>query len=563
MSFGNDDQNNNKNLFVALALFMTVILGYNYFFEDNRNNDVATKEEVDQTPEQYSTKEKEYISSDEALKKPSRIYIENSKLKSSIDLCGSVIDSVILKDYKETTNKYSKNVDLFIPRDTKNEFYYSISYGENVDADTVWNKTSENRKQRSVTLKTNTKTGLVVERNITLDDEYMINISDKLVNISDSDLETNNSADIIKRDPKVNNYAVVHEGFIGISALDGKIIEEKYKDVGHKTSVGNSKWFGYTDIYWLVSHIASDKNSSVTYSKIGEDLYKCSLSKRGKIKIHPNEAVTMKYSIFVGPKDISVLRTYSRDHNIDKFDMAIDFGWFFMLTKPLLHLLDVMARIFNNMGIVILLITLMFKIITYPLMSKSLHSAAKMREAQPKIAVLQKTYAHDKHRMNQELMALYKREQISPLSGCLSMLLQAPIFFCLYKVFFISIEMRHAPLFGWIHDMSSPDQCYILNLFGLFDWDPPKFLQIGVWPLIMGLSMFLQQKLSMARNKNSCVPKTQEVKMQENMMYALPVVFTYICSSFPVGVVIYWTISNVFSIAQQFYINNRSKKKQK
>jgi YidC/Oxa1 family membrane protein insertase len=242
--------------------------------------------------------------------------------------------------------------------------------------------------------------------------------------------------------------------------------------------------------------------------------------------------------------------------------MAIDFGWFFMLTKPLLHLLDIMARIFNNMGVVILLITLMFKVITYPLMSKSLHSAAKMREVQPKIAALQKAYAHDKQRMNQELMALYKKEQISPLSGCFPMLLQAPIFFCLYKVFFISIEMRHAPLFGWIHDLAAPDQCYLFNLFGIIDWAPPKFLQIGVWPLIMGFSMFLQQKLSSAKNSNSGSPKTQEAKIQENMMYALPVIFTYVCSSFPVGVVIYWTISNVFSIIQQYYLNNKIKKRQ-
>jgi YidC/Oxa1 family membrane protein insertase len=557
MSFGNDDQNSNRNLFIALFLFIAVMMGYNYFFEDSHNNTPAIEEGVEQKSE-----DKEYISSEESLKKSSRIYIENSKLRSSIDLRGSVIDSVVLKDYKQTIDEDSKNVDLLIPKDTKNEFYYSISYGENIDADTKWEEISENKEQKSVILKTRTKTSLAIERDISLDDGYMINISDKLVNSSERDIEITNSADIIKRDPQVNNYAVVHEGFVGVNAEEGKVCEVKYSDVNQKTSVGNSRWFGYTDIYWLVSHIGLEKNINITYSKIGEDLYRCSLSKRGKVTIRPHEEITMKYSVFVGPKDISVLRSYSKDHNLGKFDMAIDFGWFFMLTKPLLHFLDLMASIFNNMGIVILLITLMFKIITYPLMSKSLHSASRMREVQPKIAALQKAYAHDKQRMNQELMALYKREQISPLSGCLPMLLQAPIFFCLYKVFFISIEMRHAPLFGWIRDMSSPDQCYLFNLFGIIDWTPPKFLQIGVWPLIMGLSMFLQQKLSSAKNKNPGVPRTQEAKMQENMMYALPVVFTYICSSFPVGVVIYWTISNVFSIVQQFYLNNKSRKKQ-
>ena len=193
-------------------------------------------------------------------------------------------------------------------------------------------------------------------------------------------------------------------------------------------------------------------------------------------------------------------------------------------------------------------------------MKKSFTSAAKMKEIQPKVAMLQKSYAHDKVRLNQEMMALYKKEQVSPMSGCLPMLLQAPIFFCLYKVFFISIEMRQAPLFGWIHDLSAPDSLYIFNLFGAIDWTPPSILQIGVWPLIMGLSMFLQQKLTSA-GKAKTAEKTSEQKMQENMMLIMPVMFTYICASFPVAVVIYWTISNIFSIIQQYYANKKIAKK--
>jgi YidC/Oxa1 family membrane protein insertase len=560
MSFENDDQNSNKNLFIAIFLFLIFMVGYNYFFEKKHNDSPITKENVEPKSES-----KEYTSSEESLKKTSRIYIENSKLKSSIDLCGSVIDSVILKDYKQTTESSSANVDLLSPKGTKNEFFYSISYEGHVNADIMWEKIpdSTNEIHQVVNLKAQTPTGLVVERNITLDDGYMIKISDKLVNTSEKDISVSNSADIIRREPAINNYAVVHEGFVGINAVEDKISEVKYSDVEHNVSVGNSKWFGYTDIYWLISHIGIDKNTNISYSKIGENVYKCSLAKENKITIKPKESTNLQYSVFVGPKDVSILQKYSQNLDLDKFDMAIDFGWFFMLTKPLLHLLDIMARIFNNMGVVILLITLMFKIITYPLMGKSLRSAAKMREVQPKIAALQKAYAHDKQRMNQELVVLYKKEQISPLSGCFPMLLQAPIFFCLYKVFFISIEMRHAPLFGWIRDLSAPDQCYLFNLFGVIDWIPPKFLQIGVWPLIMGLSMFLQQKLSSAKGSNSGVPKTQEAKIQENMMYALPVIFTYICSSFPVGVVVYWTISNVFSIIQQYYLNNKIKRRLK
>ena len=230
--------------------------------------------------------------------------------------------------------------------------------------------------------------------------------------------------------------------------------------------------------------------------------------------------------------------------------MAIDFGWFFIITKPLIQLVDIFADIFSNMGIVILVLTLLFRILTYPLMRKSFISMAKMREIQPKIAALQKMYANDKMRMNQEMMLLYRKEKVSPMSGCLPMLLQAPIFFCLYKIFFISIEMRHAPLFGWIKDLSAPDDLYIFNLFGLIDWTPPSFLQIGLCPIIMGLTMFLQQKLS-STGKRQSANKTSEQKMQENMMLFMPLLFTYICASFPVAVVIYWTISNIFSIIQQ------------
>lgn len=582
MSFGNNnDQSNNKNLFIALGLFMVFMFGYNYLFEDNNktavtpqsvvsneNKDVTDGEDSDGSVSN-DNEEKPKLTVVASLAKQSRIYIENTKVKALIDLQGSVIDSITLKDYKKTTDKDSENIDLFIPKDTENECYYSISYNDKthlelIDSKAVWEKVVTADKNyvsgQSVTLKTQTKNGLVIERTITLDENYLFTINDKLINISDKPIKISNSADIVKKNPMTNNYAVVHEGLIGVNQIDdNKVQEIKYTNVNDKTELGNSKWFGYTDIYWLTSHINTSNKNVMSYSKINDNEYKCSMHSKSGLKIKEKSAVDLKYSIFAGPKDLRLLKGYQKTMNIEKFDMAIDFGWFFMITKPLLTLLDIMANIFSNMGVVVLLLTLMFKIATYPLMKKSFTSAAKMREVQPRIAALQKSYAHDKQRMNQELMALYKKEQISPLSGCLPMLLQAPIFFCLYKVFFISIEMRHAPLFGWIKDMAAPDQLYIFNLFGAIDWMPPKLLQIGVWPLIMGVTMLLQQKLSAAKNKS--VEKTQEAKIQENMMYALPVIFTYICSSFPVGVVIYWTISNVFSIIQQQYANTHIKGK--
>lgn len=577
MSFDNNDQNNNKNLFVAIGIFILFMVVYNYFFEQPQQSTQqsveqlrgeVSEENIDEDIESIQAFDKKLTIKD-AMEKASRIYIENSKLKGSIDLNGGIIDSVVLKQYKRTTDKDSENVEILSPKDTENEFYYAINYidtihKDKIDTETIWEIKHNNTDQaRSVILKTETANGLIIERKIALDEEYVFLISDKLINVSNEDIKLSGSSDIIRKNPTVNNYAVVHEGLVGLNAVDNKVEEVKYGDVQSKTSLGHSKWFGYTDIYWLISHINKSQNSTMNYSKIGEDAYKCSITRNSLVNINANSAVELKYAMFTGPKEMRVLKSYEKVMHIEKFDMAIDFGWFFMLTKPLLALLDAMSHIFNNMGIVILLLTLMFKIATYPLMKKSFKSAARMREVQPKIAMLQKAYAHDKQRLNQELMNLYKKEQISPLSGCLPMLLQAPIFFCLYKVFFISIEMRHAPLFGWIHDLSAPDQLYLFNLFGALDWTPPKFLQIGVWPLIMGASMFIQQKLSSAKSNKGQVEKTQEAKIQENMMLVLPVLFTYICASFPVGVVIYWTISNLFGIIQQHYVNTHIGKKSK
>lgn len=576
MSFDNNEQNNNKSLFIAVGLFMLFMVGYNYFFEEKTNSNSPTEQSqeekeseeiVSKTPENSQDVDKK-LTIKEAMEKASRVSIENSKLIASIDLTGGLIDSVVLKQYKQNTSKNSENVDILSPKDTENEFYYSIHYTnkknkEKIDSETIWEKKLNETKTQSVTLKTEIGSGLIIERKITLDEGYMFSVLDRLINISDEDIKLFGGSDIIRNNPIVNNYAVVHEGLVGLNAVDNKVNEVKYSDISEKTLLGHSKWFGYTDIYWLISHINKSKDTTISYSKSAENSYKCSLTKNSLIEVKANSAIDVKYAMFAGPKEMSILKTYEKSKNIEKFDMAIDFGWFFMLTKPLLALLDAMSHIFKNMGIVILLLTLMFKIATYPLMKKSLKSAAKMREVQPKIALLQKSYAHDKQKLNQELMALYKKEQISPLSGCLPMLLQAPIFFCLYKVFFISIEMRHAPLFGWIQDLSAPDQLYIFNLFGAIDWDPPKFLQIGLWPLIMGISMFVQQKLSSSKSAKNTVEKTQEAKIQENMMLALPVLFTYICSGFPVGVVIYWTISNLFGIAQQHYINTHIGKRKR
>ncbi|MDR0552517.1 MAG: membrane protein insertase YidC [Holosporales bacterium] len=566
----NNDGETNRNLILAIVLFFVFIFGYQYFFERQQSSGepVQQTERQEQQPkleEAGAASSEPTVTVAEALAKETRVYIENEKVKVSIDLQGGVIDTVILKEHKKTADKGSENVNILCPRMTENEFYHTVSYSAkdndlNIGKETLWEVVSN--AGGAITMKTQSANDdVVVERKVSIDDGYMIEIKDSFINNSDRSLKLINSSDLIRKNPLINDYAVVHEGLVGINCnTDCKVKNIAYKKIeSAKVEAGQSKWFGFTDIYWLISFVNTD-NSFISYSMPSDNTYKISLRAKTALDIGSSSSLEVRYCLFAGPKDLSVLNKYKTSCEIDRFDMSIDFGWFFMLTKPLLSVLDVMAKIFNNMGVIILLLTLVFKFATYPLTKKSLYSAARMKEVQPKIAIIQKNYANDKERLNKELMALYKKEQISPMSGCLPMLLQVPIFFCLYKVFFISIEMRHAPLFWWIKDLSSPDPVFITNLFGLIKWTPPGWLQIGIWPIIMGLSMFIQQKLSTAKSKTGA-PKAQEAKFQENMMYIFPIMLTYMFKNFPVGIVVYWTISNVISMIQQWYVNKSIKKK--
>ena len=550
MSYTNNNEPaSSKNFIIAMVCFMAIMFGYDYFSNSHSNSE--PHQQIEEKEEEQSGKKFDMISVKDAMNSKTRVMLENENITGTVDLNGGVIDSVILKKYKQTTDKNSENVMLLTPRNTENQFYYAISYIDNDSKNSVSDKANWkliDKNQNIIKIETRTQSGLVIERTVSIDDKYLWKVKDKIINSTGRSVKLSARSELVRTQPEQHNYAVVHEGLVGY--FDNKVDEIKYKDMDSHKNLKNCKWIGYTDLYWLCSIVNKSKNVTISYDKIDDETYKITAQRRGNIEIGSNDTIEVSYSIFTGAKDYAVLKEYRDKAHLDKFEMAIDFGWFFIITKPLIQLVDIFADIFSNMGIVILVLTLLFRILTYPLMKKSFVSMAKMREIQPKIAALQKMYAKDKMRMNQEMMLLYRREKVSPMSGCLPMLLQAPIFFCLYKIFFISIEMRHAPLFGWIKDLSAPDNLYIFNLFGLIDWTPPSFLQIGLCPIIMGLTMFLQQKLS-SSGKVQSQNKTSEQKMQENMMLFMPLLFTYICASFPVAVVIYWTISNIFSIIQQ------------
>jgi len=307
---------------------------------------------------------------------------------------------------------------------------------------------------------------------------------------------------------------------------------------------------GITDKYWLSALIPEqDRELKATFRHHvanGQDRYQVDYL-HPPLTVAPGETAEASERLFVGAKEVEVLDRYREAYGIPLFDRAVDFGWFYFLTKPIFHILHFFYQLTGNYGVAILLLTLIVKIIFFPLANKSYVAMSKMKKLQPEMMRLREQYGDDKMRMNQELMALYKKEQVNPMSGCLPIVVQIPVFFALYKVLFVSIEMRHAPFFGWIQDLSAPDPTTVFNLFGLIPWDPPGFLMIGIWPLLMGATMLLQTKL----NPQPADP------MQARIMMLLPLMFIFLFATFPAGLVIYWTWNNVLSITQQWVIMKR------
>lgn len=553
--------NNNRNVIIAVLAFFIITFSVDYFINGNNRANNTEQQQVTKVDNEQNTKQEKKqekpLTVEEALLKTPRASISNENIKGSINLQGGIIDNITLNHYKETIEKDSKNVPILTPKGSNSEYYFSINYKDitnnnTISESTVWNPQDENNTNEAKIKTINNN--LEIERTIKLDDKYLITITDKITNKSDKPITLSKSTNIVRSKPQLYNYAVVHEGLV--VNTNNKVKEVQYDKFKNNETLNNCEWFGFTDAYWLCALINNTNNTNIEYNKKSENTYNIQSNSNYTISIDKGNTIEVSYNIFVGPKDINLLNEYKDKLKIDKFEMSIDFGWFFFITKPLTQLVGVLGNLFSNMGFVILLLTILLRVLTYPLLKKSFVSMAKMRKIQPRIAQLQKVYANDKLRLNQELLLIYRKEKISPLSGCLPMLLQAPIFFCLYKVFFLTISMRHAPLFGWVKDLSAPDTCYLFSLFGLIDWIPPSFLQIGLWPLIMGATMLIQQKMT-STTSNNTQEKTPEQKAQEKMMLFMPIFFTFICASFPVSIILYWTISNIIGIIQQKYVNNK------
>ena len=516
----------NKNVFVAIALSMAVLLFWGAFFEtprqvkEGQNNDqVVQQETLNQitpniSPEKISTK----ISRKDALTKDDRVLIENDKVIGSISLQGAIFDDLSFKNYKT-----------------------SLKSG-----DRVLNKNSE------VNLEWNNGQGLIFSKTISLDDKYLFKINQQVKNNTSSEVNLYPYAQITrnKKPDDVMGFYILHEGFIGV--FDGELKEDDYDDIKEKKIVRNADngWLGITDKYWVTA-VVPPKNQNFKSTFLYKDNFRANYILNSPVKIGPKSLSSNEVRLFVAAKEVETVDGYAESEVIEKFDLTIDWGWFYFFTKPLFFVIDYLFKLSGNFGIAIVLITLAIRIVFFPLANYSFRSMAKMKAVQPEMVRLKELHKDDKVKLQQEMMALYRKEKINPASGCLPILIQIPFFFAIYKMLFISLEMRHQPFFGWIQDLSAKDPTTIFNLFGLIPWDPPGFLIIGIWPILMGLTMYLQQKLNPAPAD----------PIQAKIFAFFPLFLTIILAPFPSGLVVYWTVNNILTIAQQWVIMRQTKVK--
>ncbi|MBL6598015.1 MAG: membrane protein insertase YidC [Alphaproteobacteria bacterium] len=495
----------------------------------------------------------------EAIKATPRITVDTPTVSGSISLKGGRIDDIVLKNYREEVDPTSDQIHLLSPIGAPKSYYAEFGWvGADAkvklpDADTVW--TADRgalTPEKPVTLTWDNGEGLVFERVFALDDGYMVTTTQRVRNTG-SEGVTLFPYGLISRagTPQTLGFYILHEGPLGV--FDGTLREIDYDDLQEdgnveQRSVGG--WIGITDKYWLAALIP-DQKQAMTYRFVHsirdqDDRYQVDYL-GGEARIEPGATHEATNRLFVGAKEVKRLDAYSEELGIANFDLAVDFGWFYFLTKPFFYAISWLYLYLGNFGLAILAFTVFVKLLFYPLANKSYKSMAKLRELTPKLQVLREQYGDDKVRLNQEMMALYKTEKVNPAAGCLPILVQIPVFFALYKVLFVNIEMRHAPFYGWIKDLSVADPTSIFNAFGLIPWTPPEFMLIGAWPVFMGLTMWLQQRLN---------PQPTD-PVQAKIFMFLPLFFTFLLGTFPAGLVIYWTWNNLLSIAQQKMIMYR------
>jgi len=568
-----------RNLFTAIALSLLVLLAWNYFvtprFAANKPAQVESSQGKPGAPAPSAAAPEApgtpaaptapaagpaaEMPREEALKASPRVLIRNAHLSGSIALKGGRIDDLTLTSYRETPDPGSPNIVLLSPPHTAGAFYADFGLlpggaasGDTPNADTLWQASgTELTPETPLTLSWTSPQGVEFKREIAVDDDYMFTIGETVVNHGTQPLSFYPYAAVVREGtPKVAGYYVLFEGLLGYV---GDALQEwtyaKLDKEGVKSYAGTGGFVGITDKYWAAAVIP---DQSKTYdarfvaTQTGAKAYQADL-REGEVSVAPGASVSASSKLFAGAKVVQLVDNYEKNLNIKNFDLIIDWGWFYFITKPLFKVIDFFYKLLGNFGLAILLVTVMLKGLFFPLANKSYASMAKMKAVQPQLKELQERYKEDKPKLQQEMMALYKRERINPVAGCWPMLIQIPVFFALYKVIFTTIEMRQAPFFGWIRDLSAPDPTSVFNLFGLIPFTPPHMLMLGAWPIIMGCTMFIQMKMN---------PEPPD-PAQKLMFTWMPLIFTFMLGSFPAGLVIYWSWNNLLSVTQQGFIMKR------
>ncbi|MEF0940170.1 membrane protein insertase YidC [Rhizobium sp. BR 362] len=579
---------NNRNYFIAIALSVLIVLAWQFFYmnprlEAQRQAEQAAK--LQQQTQQAQTKQTQpqapaagtavngslpangqtaptTLDRAQSVAKTSssRVAIDTPALAGSINLEGARLDDLQLKTYHETVDKSSPIITLFSPADTKDGYFTELGYigsdatGAVPGPSTVWTLASGDKltEKTPVTLSYTNDKGITFTRTISVDEHYMFTITDKIANSGQAPVSLSSYGRVTRYNkPTTPTAYVLHEGFIGVIGDDG-LIETKYT-AAEKEAVNPAKatggWLGITDKYWAATIVPPQStayDAHFSHFTDGQPRYQADY-KQDAVTIAPGQSQELKSLVFAGAKEVPVIDRYETSYSIPRFDRLIDWGWFYFITKPMFKLMDFFFHFFGNFGVAILCTTIVVKALFFPLASKQYASMANMKRMQPKMEELKAKFGDDRMGLQQATMQLYKEEKINPIAGCWPVLLQIPIFFSLYKVIYITIEMRHAPFFGWIQDLSAPDPTSIVNLFGLLPFTAPTILHLGVWPLIMGVTMFLQMRMN----------PTPPDPTQAMIFNWMPLVFMFMLSSFPAGLVIYWAWNNTLSVIQQSIIMKR------
>ena len=540
----------------AIVLAMAVLFGWQLIFPPEQR-EITNNEIIEQQDNIQLSVSPEDVQNYSEPCQEERVLIQSNKITGSINLCGAKIDEIFLKDFKTSTRENSDFVQFFNPKDSENAYWVESGWKapKNIrydlpGTDTLWvlEEGQTLTPDTPVIISWNNQNGLTFKQKISIDENYIFKIEQIIINNSPGSITVFPFQQLSRKEaPDVQALGLLHEGPTGY--FDDQLEEVDYDDIEENDFRSEFKdgWVGIRDKYWATAITSLDKDTKRAIFKTSSDAFD-NYYRIGYIGdltgASSGESVSSISQAFIGAKEVKIIQNYSDNNALNRLDLIIDWGWFYFLAKPLFYILDLLFSFSGNFGVAILLLTILIKVVFFPVVNRSYVQMAKMRKVQPEITKLRELYGDDRQKMALEMQSLYKKEELKPLSGCLPVLIQIPVFFALYNVLLVALEMRHAPFIGWIKDLSAPDPISLFNGFGLINWEPPQILMIGVFHILFGLTFLLQTKL------NPAPPDP----IQKTLFTWMPIVMVFIAANFPVGLVIYWAWNGILSIMQQVYI---------